>query len=407
MYKKSIGFQKRKNVHLEVVRGCACLLVILTHLAMKLPGNGYSFNPHFISFFSGWATEAVIIFFILSGLVITSSINKQQSTRSFITARLVRIYPILFVSVLISVIIDLFLLKAPVSAAAIVGNLIPISNLQATISPLLHANPVIWSLSFEVFFYTFFALFILGKNLIRKLNLVLWLSFSIICLGLGYFEFNLNNPIVKYLVMMFSFSPIWIIGVLIWLLKDRFSVGKVNFFFSLTALPLISRLHLTLNYYDPLKFLLFALTAVPFFIFLIQNDISRDSVPTNRKIMALQGVIYILATVFIAKDSTYTTLIKSIYISLPVISLSFSIKFVYQHLIHLYNNFIKPILAPIGKISYGLYLMHFPIITFFLYINRLSNPVKILFSILLFTIFSIWLEMVFQPFVKKMLKPFV
>src|ERR1700733_13505016 len=79
-----------KKVYLELVRGAAAILVLITHLTMlhpKLQSPG-------LNIIANWGTESVMIFFILSGIVINISQTRiGRSGGAFIGNRLLRLYP--------------------------------------------------------------------------------------------------------------------------------------------------------------------------------------------------------------------------------------------------------------------------------------------------------------------------
>src|SRR4051812_34440358 len=85
-----------KNYKLELVRGTAAFFVFLNHLLGNQPilqqRGGLLLN-----FFGNWGVEAVMIFFMLSGIVINMSQSfNPKNASSFIRNRLLRVYPLCF-----------------------------------------------------------------------------------------------------------------------------------------------------------------------------------------------------------------------------------------------------------------------------------------------------------------------
>jgi len=74
-----------KKLYLEFIRGAAAIVVLLYHFIELHPaGNG---PKHY--YLSNWGTDAVIIFFILSGIVINiSQTNNPKTKIDFISNRL-------------------------------------------------------------------------------------------------------------------------------------------------------------------------------------------------------------------------------------------------------------------------------------------------------------------------------
>src|SRR6478736_3494132 len=159
-----------KNDNLEIIRGLAALVVVLCHIIGKIPIPIFQKSVLF-SLLGNWGTEAVIIFFVLSGIVIGISQEAKPKDRSaFIKNRLLRIIPIFLIGFLLALIANILYHHSLPSINVMLGSLFFVSTLQGWIVEPLEFNPVIWSLSFEMFFYLIFSLTINNK----KVALILW-----------------------------------------------------------------------------------------------------------------------------------------------------------------------------------------------------------------------------------------
>lgn len=392
-----------KNKYLEMVRGFAALLVVLTHLSSKIPELARN-KGHLINFFCNWGTEAVIIFFILSGIVIHSSFEKQpRSMVVFLYQRIVRLHPTLLLSILISVVIEYAIYGQIPSHSTIFLNIIPLSSVSGYLSPLLwNTNPVIWSLTFEVFFYFIFGLFVINNKKINNRNAALWFVISLCCIGFYYA--NLSSAILKHVIQMFAFSSIWITGFYIWKLRELFSTNLLTAIFGVLLLPLISRLRLTENYYDPIKYFLFACTSIPMFLYLTV-DKSSKSVKKNAFVIAISfTTIYIVASTSLILDRSYLPVIKIAYILLPFFSLLLTSKLIKRSFSYLLNKIFLPFFVYLGKYSYSIYLFHFPIIVGInVYFTQVSLPIKVSIIFICTLSLSHFMENVIQSFLNKKL----
>src|ERR1700749_3843493 len=147
-----------KKLYLEFIRGAAAVIVLLYHcIEMHPQGKG---PKHF--YFSNWGTDAVIVFFILSGIVINISLSRNpKSPTEFITNRLVRLYPQLITGLLLGLGVLYITRSVMPSLGEIIGNFFMLSALKGymnNIVPSFESNSPIWSLSFEMFFYLVFAM---------------------------------------------------------------------------------------------------------------------------------------------------------------------------------------------------------------------------------------------------------
>lgn len=92
---------KRNNNNLDFIRILSAIAVIYGHsYKLVTPGNDDPLNR--MLWFTYSSALAVKIFFFISGLLIVNSLMRDGSVRNFITSRFLRIYPALFVVIVIS-----------------------------------------------------------------------------------------------------------------------------------------------------------------------------------------------------------------------------------------------------------------------------------------------------------------
>ena len=391
---------KTKNNNLESVRGMAAFAVVICHLVDKIPEISSKKN-HMTNLFANWGTESVMIFFILSGIVIHSSFERsQRSSGLFLIQRIVRLHPALLLSIAFSVFTSFLVFSEIPGLDVLIGNSIPVSTLGRGIAPVLYnTNPVIWSLSFEVFFYTIFGCFVIRNSKIFKPALIFWTIISIFSIGLYYLD--LNSGVFHYLASMLAFSSIWLVGFYIWKIKDVLMVNLPFAGFSLGMLPLISRLHLGPDYYDPIKYLLFAAASIPLFCFLIK---SKGVQQRNQPIVTYGlGILYLFSSAVIFRDNGYSIIVKGLYILLPVLITILFLSPI-KHLIRIFmNKVINPAMAYIGKLSYSIYLFHFPILIFIYYTVKANLGLKISLILAFTYLTSYLIELKLQPFLQSRL----
>lgn len=382
-----------------MLRGLSAILVVVGHMADKVDGFKVH-KSHVQNLITNWATEAVLVFFILSGIVIHASISeKPTSPRIFLAKRFRRIHPILFIAVLITLAVEKGVFHATPDAAVIVGNLLPVSTLQGNlVSVFWNSNPVIWSLSFEVFFYVVFSLAISGDGKIRKFVIYLWLALGLISLYV-FACLPVSGNVPRYLILMLAYSPIWLIGFFIWGLKDHVCVSFPLAAFSALCLPIASRTHFLDDFYDPVKYLFFAILSVPFFLFLIQDHLKPKSVQFPLFLVVITA--YLAAIIMMVGNNDYPPISKYLYIALPFLALPTYFSTVQMIVRKVYNRWIRPIFSFLGELSYSMYLIHFPLLMLIYNMLPYTLAVKtVLFLASLFLI-SFVLEKRFQILVNK------
>jgi peptidoglycan/LPS O-acetylase OafA/YrhL len=178
---------------LDLIRVVAALAVLLGH-AVQLTGyTGY------FPFTIALQQNAVIVFFVLSGLLIAHSAARAPSLRSYTIARVSRIIPVSVGAVALSVMVGLLDMSVPpmFAADAQAGDLAPsfaaLLFLGEGYWPTFELNPPYWSLCYEVWFYALFgaAVFLKGRTQAA------WLF--VLCLAAG----------ANVLLLL----PCWLLGV--------------------------------------------------------------------------------------------------------------------------------------------------------------------------------------------------
>lgn len=199
---------------LEVIRAIAAVYVALSHYAefLKLDKSNI-----FELIFGSFAQEMVICFFLLSGFVIEHSYSRRKiSWKKFLIKRFVRIYPILIVALSISLIIDIRL-DNRIEMDKLLGNFFSLQDLGGRPGVMYgtYYNNALWSLSYEWWFYVIYIVI----NQLKKKKIVFVIGLIIISTILYHFyEFQ----IFRWL----KYFSIWYSGVV---LNQLYRVSQLNF----------------------------------------------------------------------------------------------------------------------------------------------------------------------------------
>lgn len=384
--------RKNKYIILEVIRGFAALSVFLCHLLGII--NFFKGNS-FYNFLANWGTEAVIIFFILSGVVIHISYKKRQySAKAFLKNRLIRLYPVYFIGCTLSILVSYITTNSVDSLKVILGNFLMTGTFQDYIVTVLQNNPVVWSLSFEMFFYVFFTLMILVK--LRGIKF--WIIAGLIAIpvylsGVG--------GIFGYTSAMLAFSLLWLLGYYTdELIKKapKVSIGTAIFFVSL--LPGYARLQFFDVYYDVVKYLLYGFIALPIFIYALQYE-KKDQLLKEFKgknMFQLASLALLLCgTIFFSISKMEKRLL---YIVIPAVIFLYNFFRVSINLNRL-KVLIKELGIFLGKISYALYMIHFPTIIFFNWLFPVHFVIALFSSITVSFGLAFGLEEYLQKWISK------
>lgn len=246
----------------EALRGFSALYVVLFHM---LPQKIFLFGLN-VGIFFRFGSEAVILFFVLSGFVIKYSWEhtEDKSFKNYFLRRFFRIYiPLFFIFVLG------YLLKSYGEGALVdpdwktlLGNIFMLQDVISlkpnVISAGYMGNSLLWSLSYEWWFYILF--FALSKNIdSKKINM--WVNWIVVIAALSYVIYPF---IVNRIAMYFA---IWWIGVRfasIYLKDESFTFKAMSSYaYVLAVIILILGFNLYLNF-SYTKVYHYPLVAYPF-----------------------------------------------------------------------------------------------------------------------------------------------
>ncbi|MFG2844693.1 acyltransferase family protein [Kitasatospora sp. NPDC048296] len=148
---------------LDALRGIAALSVAVYHLALPFHWLHADHEPRYLD----PGIFGVMLFFLVSGYIIPASLERRGDVRSFWAGRYFRIYPVVIVTVVLS------LLIMPRNHSVIQGwafdhPLLTLAGNGLMIQDLMGVTNVIgvmWTLSYEMLFYFFVtALFVNGRH---------------------------------------------------------------------------------------------------------------------------------------------------------------------------------------------------------------------------------------------------
>ncbi len=279
MQAKNMSMSPEFSGFLDFVRWVAALLVVLHHwrhlwFSDLADVTNKTLLIRVFYFFTGFGTEAVMVFFVLSGFLVGGGALRKFRTRSYspldyMISRFSRIYTVLVPALILGGLLDWIGLQyfnsteiytnAPRYHTKSLGFVITdnlnimtfLSNLfdlQGILTKHFGSNIPLWSLSFEWWFYCLFAL-ILDIITRRYTDLIFWLS------GLVGVILILVFPIKLSLYFL-----IWLLGVSVASIdSNRFRFNpyvSLIIFVLLSAGSRLSRILFDAHQNDPVYFYL-------------------------------------------------------------------------------------------------------------------------------------------------------
>ncbi|MEM1426900.1 MAG: acyltransferase, partial [Cyanobacteria bacterium P01_H01_bin.130] len=161
----------RRLVELDAIRGLAALAIVFFHYGSSTQWPA----THPYHYFQ-YLEEFVQIFFVLSGFVVLISFTRIKRALDFIVGRFARLYPVYWLSVLVTIaIIYLFKIR-PAPTENPVEILLNLSMFQELLG-FRNINIVYWTLTLELVFYGIFIL-LYKLKLLGKIDFILgaWIT---------------------------------------------------------------------------------------------------------------------------------------------------------------------------------------------------------------------------------------
>ena len=392
------------DFNLEALRGFAAILVVWHHVIYHQHRLDPGYSPTGILAFNPPGHISVLVFFVLSGYVI-GRVHYQPLTAQaiplYLKKRFVRIYPIYFVTMAIAVLIS----WGDYPDTTIVGNLTMVQNV---LTPVIFENNPAWSLNYEVLFYLLF----IPLSFFR-INIPFATLFFVV-FGM------LKNIRGHYLLGSYSLGfAFWLCGVLI---ARNFQRSRTpSFALMVSMLLLLLGAERFSTSWILLNKLAGALLTNP-------QSINEGQIPVVDLAYLPYGVVLVL--VFASREFAFRKYIILLLLLLPSFTLynlfsnfnpaqdkhlilpacfyglSLLIYFTQKQFDELCKRFIQR-LSSTGAWSYGLYMIHFPIITIFYYIGWFSGT-GLTFSVRLVCYAALagaagyFLDKKFQPWAKEL-----
>jgi peptidoglycan/LPS O-acetylase OafA/YrhL len=304
---------KQFSIYLDLVRFTAAVLVFISHVPHFAGGWGWQL--------SGFGHEAVVIFFVLSGFVISYVVfDKNENLQKYTVSRLSRIYSVAIPALILTVLLyyigqeinpDAFntlneKLKDPIwtlASAALFIN-------QSWIATPIFSNLPYWSLGYESLYYVFFGVLVYMKGSKKSFTLLLILII-------------MGPSIILYL-------PIWFAGVLCFRSLNKFDLNKRQ------------------------AFLAYMVSVIG--IIILSNEAIQNQLNSFAHQIVGEPFISLLLE---PAEQFFSDYILTIFVSLHI----FSSYFIFKD-ITIFTGVAEKIIRELSSHTFSLYLFHMPMLYF-------------------------------------------
>jgi peptidoglycan/LPS O-acetylase OafA/YrhL len=377
---------------LEGLRGLAALWVAYAH---ALNGNGLARDyilPIPLNLYFNASHGAILIFFVLSGYVIGLTNQKpfsQANVVRYLLRRLIRLYPIYAISIVLAILVSPY-----DTWKTIVGNLL---FLQVPIAALLSGNGVLWTLHYEIVYYL---IFIAIWYFHPKIKPLVWVTLIVACSG--WFIPTAFPKLISGYAIGWLF---WLFGLyLAWKKHPSTSISKVPLVAYLLVFIATDRLaYIGKEYFEKIGFDGFSNSTINLIDFIyLPISILLFTIISNRLFYDWKYLSYLTFGIPLVSNSYFltagllssTAIASTIHTFLSVVLIRWRIK----------SNALT-MMAFFGSISYGIYVLHMPLMIFVQNYfpwsgSHLSFIIRLAVWILLTIGLSFLLELKMQPLLK-------
>jgi len=268
------AYMKSKNNGFNFLRLLGALFVVYSHSYAIFYGTS-SIHKDILMNTTGFTTLGdlgVSIFFIISGLLITMSLaNNKTKIKTFIMSRILRVYPAMFVMVLLSLVVFYFISSQDFKSFFTSSDTIKYFLKNNTLIFGVHTNlegifqdhyfksvnGSLWTLPWEVRMYVVvFLIFHIFHKYARAITLFLATTISI------YYYYLLTQD-TEFIHPSIRFMSLFLLGSTFFYFKDKIRLNKVYF------IPIVIVLFLALYFRNHDLFHLFNVFLLPYFIIYI------------------------------------------------------------------------------------------------------------------------------------------
>jgi len=345
----------KKLVGLDILRALACLAVWVSHV--RVVTDYFKDDKYnFLQTFMAWGREAVVIFFILSGIVINLASKNRTDRGQYFKKRFLRIYPIFFTMLVICYSADYFIFHHALNIHDIVGNIFLQGMWPAYIVPTIPFDLAAWSIACEAFFYVVFGLF---YNSNRLKVVWIWFGLSIVSI-IFHLVHEYGTGVLYQFAILMNNSFLWLLGYLVYEYRDRLYATAQTAACGLLMIPLITRLNSLPGSYRQACYYIAGLYLVPLFVFVLKKYSTPASAENQIKIKHIYILpVYLINLWLLSQYSNSLLVSKLLYAGVPFISLALYIGFV-KNMLKWICSKLKQLLLFFADISYPLYLVHMP-----------------------------------------------
>lgn len=205
---------------IDVLRGLAAMCVVLAHYSSYCAASLHE-SPFGLQLHNRYGFYAVQLFFIISGFVISLTLEKCRNWKDFAFSRASRLYPAYWTALTLMVAIEALVFRKPFWLGGYVANM---TMLQEFIG-FINLDNVFWSLTVELAFYATMAV-VFATGLLRRIETVAAIWLALACLW-SLLHQRLAMGLPEFLPRLFALHslPFFVAGIAFYRIRTRGLTG--------------------------------------------------------------------------------------------------------------------------------------------------------------------------------------
>jgi peptidoglycan/LPS O-acetylase OafA/YrhL len=211
---------KSRLYELDSLRGIAALIVVLYHYTTRYDEYyGHSIEP---LFYFPFGEYGVFLIFIISGFVITLTLDRTKHCSDFLVSRVSRLYPAYWMAITLTA-LTVWLFTLPGRQVGFIATLINLTMLQDWLA-VPRVDGAYWTLTIQLSFYCIMFL-IYAFNQMKNLVLIGLLWNSVIILAACAEQYlSVQIPWAIKLFFLLDYGNLFIAGIMFYKLRSHFRV---------------------------------------------------------------------------------------------------------------------------------------------------------------------------------------
>lgn len=377
---------KRHIAIIESARGFAALYVLMMHVVilLGLPTSLVegSYTRLGVDLLLLYGHQAVLLFFVLSGFSIHYAsvdrpLNHRQGILHYYYLRWRRIYPIFFLAVILTLGLDLYgstlsIKSYPQDLETLswqqllftFGFLTDRSYVDGILQPVLNSNGPLWSLSYEVFYYLLYPVY---WQVNKRYGITGCIAFGSI---LSISSFSIGKLFgAQHFLNVMDLYIIWCLGAVLAEMHRRQINSKLPIAIHTLIIYVLLQSAWVLENVTYTVGAFFEISWGIFFFFVMLLYLGKDKIqnikPSHKALILIAaGIGYLVIIVGVEKLHliSHQSLFYS-RITMTLIMFGLGLYISQLNMQSICNMLLNPVYR-FGKSSYGIYVIHYPILLF-------------------------------------------